>query len=73
MDHDIIIFLFLPHSSYLLQPLDVGVFSPLKNAMSFQLSRLYATEISRLHKAEWLECYVKARSVAITSNNIYES
>src|SRR2546423_55894 len=70
IDHNIIISLLLPHSSHLLQPLDVGVFGPLKNAMSSQLSRLYATEISRLHKAEWLEYYAKARSIAITSKNI---
>jgi hypothetical protein len=38
--------------------------------MSSQLNRLYATEISRLQKAEWLEHYAKARSIAITSKNI---
>jgi hypothetical protein len=70
MDHDIILFLLLPHSSHLLQPLDVSIFGPLKSAMSSQLSRLYATEVSRLQKAEWLEYYAKARSIAITSNNI---
>ena len=73
IDHDIILFLLLPHSSHLLQPLDVGIFSPLKKAMSSQLSRLYATEISRLHKAEWLEYYMRARSIAITPKNICSS
>ena len=34
------------------------------------LRRLYATEISRLQKAEWLEYYAKARSIAITLKNI---
>jgi hypothetical protein len=38
--------------------------------MSTQLSRLYATEISRLQKVEWLENYIKARAIAITSTNI---
>ena len=71
IDHDIVLFLLPPHSSHLLQPLDVGVFSPLKHAMSSQLSRLYATEISRLQKVEWLEHYIKARSIAITSSNIH--
>ena len=70
IDHDIILFLLLPHSSHLLQPLDVGVFSPLKRAMSLQLSRLYATEISRLQKVEWVEHYAQARSIAITSQNV---
>ena len=71
IDHNIVLLLLPPHSSHLLQPLDVGVFSPLKQAMSSQLRRLYAAEISRLQKAEWLENYAKARSIAITSNNIH--
>ena len=70
IDHDIVLFLLLPHSSHLLQPLDVGVFSPLKRAMSSHLSRLYSTEISRLHKVEWLKYYIKARTTAITSQNV---
>ena len=70
IDHNIILFLLLPHSSHLLQPLDVGIFSPLKQAMSSQLNWLYATEISRLQKAEWLERYALACSSAITSKNI---
>jgi hypothetical protein len=70
IDNHIVIFLLPPHSSHLLQPLDVGVFGPLKRAMSFQLSRLYGTEISRLQKIEWLEHYVQARLGAITEQNI---
>jgi DDE superfamily endonuclease len=70
IDHSIVLFLLPPHSSHLLQALDVGVFGPVKNTMSSQLNRLYATEISRLQKAEWLEHYAKARSIAITSKNI---
>jgi hypothetical protein len=38
--------------------------------MSSQLSRLYTTEISRLQKVEWLEHYIKARAITITSRNI---
>jgi len=70
IDNRIVIFLLPPHSSHLLQPLDVGVFGPLKRAMSFQLSRLYGMEISRLQKIEWLEHYVQARLAAITEQNI---
>jgi hypothetical protein len=70
IDNYIIIFLLPPHSSHLLQPLDVGVFGPLKHAMSLQLSRLYETEISRLQKIEWLEHYIQARLAAIIEQNI---
>ena len=69
IDHHIILFLLPPHSSHLLQPLDVGVFSPLKRLMSSQLSRLYATEIVRLQKIEWLQHYVIARPNAIMFNS----
>ena len=70
IDHGIVLFLLPPHSSHLLQPLDVGVFGPLKRAMSSRLSRLYATEISRLQKVEWLEHYIQGRVNAITPQNV---
>lgn len=70
MKNKIEVVLLLPHSSHLLQPLDVRVFSPLKRAMSGQLSRIFATDISRLQKAEWLDHYAHARSKAITPDNI---
>jgi DDE superfamily endonuclease len=70
LEHNIVLFLLPPHSSHLLQPLDISVFGPLKQAMFSLLSRFYATEISRMQKAEWLEQYMKGCSIAITSNNI---
>src|SRR2546430_6489011 len=65
IDHDIFILLLVPHSSHLMQPLDVGVFGPLKHAMSAQLDRVFRTGISRLQKVEWIENYIEARKVAI--------
>jgi hypothetical protein len=53
-----------------LQPLDVGVFGPLKTAMAAQLSRLFAAEISKLQKVEWVEKYIPARAKGITVSNI---
>ena len=70
IDHDILILLFVPHSSHLMQPLDVGVFGPLKRAMSSQLDRIFRTGIRHLHKVEWMESYIEARKIAITSSNI---
>ena len=70
IDNKIVVFLLPPHSSHLLQPLDVGVFGPVKAAMSLQLSRLYAMEISRLQKIEWLENYRQARGKSIVDSNI---
>ena len=50
IDNRIVLFLLPPHSSHVLQPLDVGVFGPLKTAMGAQLSKLYAMEISCLQR-----------------------
>src|SRR5947207_1398580 len=70
LDHKIVLFLLPPHSSHILQPLDVGVFGPLKTAMATQLSKLFASEISKLQKVEWVEKYILARAKGITALNI---
>jgi hypothetical protein len=70
LDNNIVVLLLPPHSSHILQPLDVGIFGPLKAAIGAQLSRLYATELGRLQKVEWIEKYMPARSTAITTRNI---
>ena len=59
-----------PHSSHLLQPLDVAIFAPLKRAISLQISRLLRSGITRIQKAEWLERYIEAREQGITTANI---
>src|SRR6266516_4047273 len=40
IQHNIFLHLLIPHSSHLLQPLDVGVFGPLKKAVSARLDQL---------------------------------
>jgi hypothetical protein len=72
IDHNIILFLLPLHSSHLLQPLDVGVFGPIKRKIAYALSRLYATEIACLQKAEWLECYIRAQAEGLILQNILE-
>jgi hypothetical protein len=70
LKHDIQVVLLLPHTSHLLQPLDVGVFSPLKHYLSRNLDKLVRTGIAKVEKCEWVECFVKARPLALTSKNI---
>ena len=70
MTNQIILLLLPPHSSHLLQPLDVGVFGPLKKAISRHLAGLLQTEIVRIQKFEWLEKYIKARAEALSTSNI---
>jgi hypothetical protein len=66
----IVLTLLPPHSSHLLQPLDVGIFSPLKVALVQRQTRLFRSAVRRIEKAEWAEHYMEARDVAITEKNI---
>src|SRR5437016_2098833 len=59
-----------PHTSHLLQPLDVSLFGPLKTAMSNRIYRFVRTGVHRIQKVEWFRHYIKAREVAFTSLNI---
>ena len=70
IENNICLFLLLPHSSHILQPLDVGVFSPLKTAVSADLDRLIRVGVTRLEKAEWVESYIRARLNAFIEKNI---
>ncbi len=64
--------LFLPaHTSHVLQPLDLSVFSPLKHTYRKLLNQLTSwSETTALGKQLMLRCLVKARREAITAYNI---
>ena len=64
--------LFLPpHSSHVLQPLDLSVYSPLKHAYRKQLGFLsLLTDSTPVGKRNFLLCYRKARIDALTAINI---
>jgi hypothetical protein len=49
-----------PHSSHLLQPLDVGIFSPLKHAYKDEISALAAVHVEKIDKPDFLQAYRKA-------------
>jgi DDE superfamily endonuclease/Tc5 transposase DNA-binding domain len=68
--HNIILFLLIPHSSHLLQPLDIDVFGPLKKAVSASLEKLIRVGVNRLEKAEWVDKYAEGRVHALTKSNI---
>jgi DDE superfamily endonuclease len=70
LEHNIHLLMLPAHTSHLLQPLDVGVFGPLKGAMSKCLDRLIRSGITRLQKVEWVEMYMEARPLAFTKSNI---
>lgn len=62
-----------PHSSHLLQPLDVGCFSPLKRAYGNQINSLIRSHINHITKLEFLPAFYAAYKQAITEANICAS
>jgi hypothetical protein len=59
-----------PYSSYLLQPLDVGCFSPLKRAYSQEIEALILHYINHITKLEFLPAFKAAFTRSFTATNI---
>ena len=59
-----------PHSSHLLQPLDVGCFSPLKTAYSRQVEQLMRNRVNHITKTEFLPAFIRVFDALISRNQI---
>ena len=59
-----------PHTSHLLQPLDVGCFSPLKLGYGHQVAELARQGIFHVDKLAFLWIYQKIRLTALSKSNI---
>ena len=59
-----------PHTSHLLQPLDVGVFAPLKRALAEETDTVSRLDSSRISRADWVSMFIRARSKALVSGNV---
>jgi hypothetical protein len=59
-----------PHSSHLLQPLDVGCFGPLKRAYGRQIEDLIRARVSHITKAEFFPAFRTAFQATFTNQNI---
>jgi hypothetical protein len=59
-----------PHCSHILQPLDVGVFAPLKRALAFETDAALRLDTGRIPRVEWVEMYIGARRKALASHII---
>ena len=70
IDNNILLMILPPHSSHLTQPLDVGVFGPLKKHMAAEIDPLIRTGIARVQKVEWLTAFVAAHDKAVSAKNI---
>jgi len=69
-EYNIITLCMPPHSSHLLQPLDISCFAPLKKAYSRQIEQLIRMNITYISKLEFLYTFREAFFASITENNI---
>ena len=60
----------LAHSSHLLQPLDVGIFAPLKRAYGDQVSSLARMMATKIDKLAFIQAYKTAYYKVFTKENI---
>ena len=67
----IYIYYLLPHSSHVLQPLDLTCFSPLKTRYRSQIAELaHLDDTAPVKKERFLRYYEKARNTGLTVSNI---
>jgi hypothetical protein len=69
-DHKIITLCMPPHSSHILQPLDVGCFGPLKKAYGREIEGLMKAHITHITKTDFLPAFFAAFQAAMTEKNI---
>jgi len=68
--HSILTLCMPPHSSHLLQPLDVGCFSPLKKYYGQQVAEYMACGVNHIDKDDFIPMFLEARTRALSQNNI---
>ena len=59
-----------PHSSHLLQPLNISYFAPLKRAYRCQAKALMRNNVNYINKTLFLLYFITAYKAAIIRNNI---
>jgi hypothetical protein len=62
-----------PHSSHLLQPLNIGYFAPYKRAYGQQIDALARSYINHVTKLEFLQAFKAAVQAPMTKGNICAS
>jgi len=70
ISHRIIAYCLPSHTTHLLQPLDVGLFSPLQKAYGQEVDRLTRFGNVAINKGNFLPLLVKARAQTYTKSNI---
>ena len=69
-ENNIITLCMPPHSSHILQPLDIGCFSPLKKAYGRQIEDMMRAHITHITKDDFFPAFYNAFSAAMTDSNI---
>ena len=69
-DRHIITLCMPPHSSHLLQPLDVSCFAVLKRSYRRQIEDLMRVGVNHINKSDFLLAYCIACTESITSNTV---
>jgi hypothetical protein len=69
-EHNIITLCMPAHSSHILQPLDVGCFSPLKKAYGRQIEHMMRAYITHVTKDDFFPAFRTAHFAAMTEHNI---
>ena len=69
-EHDIITLYILPYSSHILQPLDIGCFSPLKKAYSKQIEDLMHSSQTYIIKEDFFPVFQVVFQESMTISNI---
>src|SRR5450432_239398 len=72
-EHNIITLYMPPHSSHLLQPLDVGCFAVLKRLYGQQIEGLMRNGVNHIDKHDFLEAYYNPRLETMNQSNIQSS
>ena len=72
-DNNILTLCMPPHSSHLLQPLDVGCFGPLKKAYGRQIEDLIRARVTHITKADFFPAFRVAFNATFTEKNIKAS
>ena len=69
-EHSIITLCMPPHSSHLLQPLDVSCFAVLKRSYGRQIEGYIRAGLNHIDKPDFLTAYVSARNESITIDTV---
>jgi hypothetical protein len=69
-DNDIITLCMPPHSSHILQPLDVGCFGPLKRAYGGQIEKRVRAGTTHISKEDFFPAFLAAFQQTMTVQNI---